>query len=280
MDYTTSRPSPAKRAQRIRLIATDLDGTLLNSENMVPPANRRALEQALAQGVQLVLATARKRASLYAVVGELGLPCACIAHNGGRVWDWQGNELRHLVVGLGLAREIARFAEAQAIPLIMTVDEIDYYSAAYWSNSVGHLPEDRVVAPLTTALHAPPTRIIVAGSAAIEQVTATFGAASDSIVVHRYYSREGAVASAMVTHPHATKEAALAELVQHIDVSPGEVLAIGDSEADAGMLRWAGVGVAMGNSMPEARTAAQWIAPTHDEAGLAAAIKRFVLVDN
>ncbi len=56
-----------------------------------------------------------------------------------------------------------------------------------------------------------------------------------------------------------------------------EVLALGDAEADAGMLAWAGVGVAMGNAMPEACRAADWIAPTHDQAGFAAALERFVL---
>lgn len=273
--------SPAERrtTHRIRLIATDLDGTLLSSENRVLPANRRALAQAVAQRVRLVLVTARKRASTYAVVEQLGLPCACVAHNGGRMWDWQGRELRHLVVDLDLAHAIARFADLHEIPLIMTINEIDYYSATYWSNTAGHQPEDRVIAPLSTALVAPPTRIIVAGSAAIDRVQQAFGAASDAIVVHRYYSREGAIASAMITHPRATKEDALAELVQQIFVQPAEVLAIGDSEADAGMLRWAGLGVAMGNAMPEARAAAQWIAPTHDEAGLAVALERFVLAN-
>lgn len=263
----------------IRLIATDLDGTLLDSANTIPQANRHALERALAQGVQLVLATARKQASTYAVARELGLPCACIAHNGGRVWDWDGREVRHLVVDLALAREIARFAALHELPLIMTINETDFYSAAYWANAAGHVPEDRGIAPLPGELHAAPTRIIVAGTAAIDRVQAQFGAASDAIVVHRYYSREGSIASAMVTHPRATKEDALHEIVQQVFVQPAEVLAIGDSEADAGMLRWAGVGVAMGNAMPEARAAADWLAPTHDEAGFAAAITRFVTVD-
>jgi 5-amino-6-(5-phospho-D-ribitylamino)uracil phosphatase len=95
-------------------------------------------------------------------------------------------------------------------------------------------------------------------------------------VLHRYYSREGAAISAVLTHPRATKEDALAELVEQIGVRREEVLALGDAEADAGMIRWAGVGVAMGNAMPEARAAADWVAPSHDEAGLAAAIERFV----
>lgn len=264
-------------ARRIRLIATDIDGTLLNSENLLPAANRRALNQALEQDVQIALVTARKRGSAYEVARQLGIPCACIAHNGARVWDWQAQELRHLVIDLALAQEIARFADRHAIPLILTVDEINLYSPAYPFRPEFRGPEDRQVASTLDALTRPPTRVIATGAEGVDLLCDAFGSAPDSIVVHRYYSREGAVASAVLTHPRATKEDALAELTEQIGVRPDEVLTLGDAEADAGMLRWAGVGVAMGNAMPEARAAADWVAPTHDEAGLAAAIERFVL---
>lgn len=271
--------NPKSKTQNppIRLIATDLDGTLLNSENQVPAANRRALERAMAQGVQLALATARKRSSTLAIAAQLGLPCACIAHNGARAWDWDGRELRHLVVELTLAREIAAFAERLGLPMVLTVHEVNYYSRNYPFNPAWQSREDRVVADIAAALEGPPTRIIIAGSEPIELVCDAFGAAADTIVIHRYYSREGALASAVLTHPRATKQDALAELTARVGIVPAEVLAVGDAEADAGMLRWAGVGVAMGNAMPEARSAAQWIAPTHDEAGFAAAVERFVL---
>lgn len=266
--------------RRIRLIATDIDGTLLNSENLLPAANRRALNQALEQDVQIALVTARKRGSAYAVAEQLGIPCACIAHNGARTWDWQGQELRHLVIDLALAQEIARFADRHAIPLIVTVDEINLYSPAYPFRAEFRGSEDRQVASTLDALTAPPTRVIATGEAGVDLLCDAFGSAPDSIVVHRYYSREGSVASAVLTHPQATKEDALAQLTKQIGVRPDEVLTLGDAEADAGMLRWAGVGVAMGNAMPEARAAADWVAPTHDEAGLAAAIERFVLRNN
>jgi HAD superfamily hydrolase (TIGR01484 family) len=266
-----------REQRRIRLIATDIDGTLLNSENMLPAANRRALTQVLEQGVQLALATARKRSSTYDVAATLGMPCACIAHNGARAWDWEGHEFRHLVVDLALAQEIARFADRHAIPLILTVDEINYYNRVYPFRAVMQGPEDRQVASSLDALSAPPTRVIATGQQGVDLLCDAFGSAPDSIVVHRYYSREGSVASAVLTHPQATKEDALADLIGRIGIEAAEVLALGDAEADAGMLRWAGVGVAMGNAMPEARAAADWLAPTHDQSGLAAAIKRFVL---
>ncbi len=95
----------------IRLIATDLDGTLLDSSGAIPPANRRALGTAIEQGVRLAIATARKASSTAAIVERLGLPCARVIHNGARVWDWHGHELRHFRVPMPLAEQIARFAD-------------------------------------------------------------------------------------------------------------------------------------------------------------------------
>lgn len=268
-------PQPLPRP--IRLIATDLDGTLLDSANQVPPANRAALHAAVARGVRLALVTARKRSTAMAVARALALPCACIAHNGARSWDWEGRELRHLTLDLALAREIAAFADRHAIPLVVTVDEVNYYNAFYPIAAAQLGAADRVVAASHLALHAPPTRIIAAGHPGVEQLCQAFGTASEAIALHRYYSRGGALFSAVITHPRATKEDAVAELCATLGIQAEEVLALGDAEADVGLLRWAGVGVAMGNAMPEARAAADWIAPHHDQAGLAAALERFVL---
>jgi hydroxymethylpyrimidine pyrophosphatase-like HAD family hydrolase len=262
---------------RIRLIATDIDGTLLDSQNTIQPASLRALKQALDLGVKLVLVTARKQSSAFAIADMLGLPCACIAHNGARTWDWQGRELRHLVLDLAWSLEIVRFADQQAIPLVVTVDEVNYYNSIYPVDPTWLSPTEHVVASLETVLSTPPTRLIVAGQPGIEQICALIDCSSDIVALHRYYSRVGSLDSAVLTHPRATKEDALAELALQWGVAPEEILALGDAEADVGMLRWAGVGVAMGNAMPEALAAAHWVAPSHDDAGFAVAVERFVL---
>lgn len=266
-----------RQAAPVRLIATDIDGTLLNSADELPPANRAALEAALARGVRLALVTARKQSSTFAVAELLALPCARIAHNGARIWDWDGRELRHLAVDAALAQAVVDFAEQRALPLIVTVDEINYYSRHYpWRVPADAAAEQRG-RDLPALANAGPTRIIVSGAAGVDAIMTAFGAATDSLTIHRYYSREGSLASAVLTHPQANKADAVALLAAHSGFAAAEVLALGDAEADAGMLAWAGVGVAMGNAMPQARAAARWVAPSHDEAGFAAAVQRFVL---
>ena len=93
----------------------------------------------------------------------------------------------------------------------------------------------------------------------------------------RHYSPDGTLYDAVITHAGATKEAALALLCRHWAIDPAQVLALGDSESDIGMLRLAGVGVAPGNAQPSVRAAADWVAPDASDAGVAAAVRRFVL---
>lgn len=258
----------------IRLVATDLDGTLLNSENVIPAANLRALERVAAQGVRIVLVTARKASSTSRVATMLPMGCAQIMHNGARTWDWNGEEMRHLRIPLALALEIAQFADAHDIGLITTIDEVNYYGGqarSSWKN-----PDDVDVPSNVEAVTGPPTRIIAAGTEGIERLCDTYGNAADHVVLHRFYSRLGSIDSVVLTHPQASKEYALAELCAKHKLRSDEVLALGDAEADAGMLAWAGIGVAMGNAMPEAQRAANWVAPSHDDDGFAVALERFV----
>jgi Cof subfamily protein (haloacid dehalogenase superfamily) len=261
----------------IRLVATDLDGTLLDSDGLIPPANRQALERALERGVYLVLATARKVDSTAQIEHLLGLPCARIVHNGARTWDWQGREIRHFRLPLDLALDIARFADEHRIGLIITIDEVNYYGGG--ARELYRDANDVAVRTNVEAVTGPPTRIIAAGTEHIDRLCSKYCDAPDSLVVHRYYSRVGAIESAVLTHPRASKADALAELCAANGIEAAAVLTIGDAEADVGMLQWAGIGVAMGNAMEEALAAATWIAPSHDDAGLAAAVERFVLAE-
>lgn len=273
---TAGPAAPARRtSQPIRLIATDLDGTLLNSAGLIPDANRYALDRALQLGVRLVLATARRASSAAAIADLLGLPCARIVHNGARMWDWSGQELAHYRLAMPLAQAVAGFADQHGIGLIITVDEVNYYGGG--SQTLWRDHDDVVVQTNREALVAAPTRIIAAGAAGIDLLYEQFAHAADSVVVHRYYSRVGAIESAVLTHPMATKRRALAELCRRHAIDASEVMTLGDAEADAEMLAWAGVGVAMANAMDEARAAASWLAPSHDDAGVAAAIERFIL---
>lgn len=257
-----------------RLIITDIDGTLLDSYGDLPPGNAEALAAALERGARLALATIRKRDATEMIAQRLGLPCALVCQGGATIYDEQGAELRAQAIPLDVARAIAALADEQRLPLLTTIDEINYYTPG--SHPAAHIiTSGHDVARALDALARPPTRFIVRGALGAELLMQAFAGAPLRFV--RHYRPDGTLLDAVITHAGATKESALEFLCRHWRIAPANVLALGDSEADIGMIRGAGTGVAMGNAHPAVQEAADWVAPSADDSGLAVAVRRFVL---
>jgi 5-amino-6-(5-phospho-D-ribitylamino)uracil phosphatase len=252
----------------IRLIITDIDGTLLDINGGLPPGNAEALAAAEARAARVALASIRKRDSAERVAQELGLPCVLVCDGGASIYDERGERLRHLTMPLELARAVAALADEHRLPLLATIDEINYYTP-------GSHPAAHIVTVGQEALSAPPSRFIVRGEAGATLLMRAFADAPLRFV--RHYRADGTLADAVITHIDATKESALAFLCQCWGIAPADVMALGDAEADIGMLRMAGVGVAMGDAHPDVRAAADWVAPSAGDSGLAAAVRRFAL---
>jgi hydroxymethylpyrimidine pyrophosphatase-like HAD family hydrolase len=259
----------------IQLIITDIDGTLLDHRGDLPPGNAEALAAALVRGTRLVLATVRKRDSTERVAQQLGLPCTLVCQGGATIYDEHGTQLRALTIPLDLARAIAALADEHRLPLLTTVDEQNYYTPG--AQPARYLVTSwRVVRASQEALVGPPTRFIVRGAPGVKLLMRAFADAPLRFV--RHYRPDGALLDAAVTHIDATKESALELLCRQWAIDSTQVLALGDSESDIGMIRMAGTGVAMGDAHAEVRAAADWVAPRADESGLATAVRRFWLI--
>jgi hydroxymethylpyrimidine pyrophosphatase-like HAD family hydrolase len=258
----------------IRLIISDIDGTLIDASGDIPPANALALAEAARRGVRVALATIRKRDSAEHVAAQLGVACALACDGGATIYDEQGQLIHSLTIPLDLARALAALADEHHLPLVTTIGELNYYAPG--SHPLAHIVASGVdVESNLAALDHPPSRFIVRGEAGVVLVMRAFAAAPLRFV--RHYRPDGTLYDAAITHANATKEAALALLCRRWSIEPAEVLAIGDSESDIGMIRVAGAGVAVGNAQPPVKCAADWVAPDAGAAGLAAAVQRFVL---
>lgn len=258
----------------MRLIATDIDGTLIDHTGRLPEANRAALHSAVERGVRLALATVRKRDAAELVVRQLGLPCLLICEGGAAVYDERATPLQTLSIPLELARAIAALADAHDLPLLTTLDEVSYFGPG--SPAPRFMARSGVdVARNLDVPARPPTRLIVRGERGVELLMRTFADAPLRFV--RHYLPDGSLYDAAITHRDASKEQALAFLSARLAIDPAHILAIGDAEADIGMLRLAGVGVAVGDAQAPVRAAADWVAPPAAQAAVAAAVRRFVL---
>ncbi len=260
----------------IRVIATDIDHTLVDERGLLPPINVEAIQSAAARGIRIVLATARRRQPTQEVARRLGVPVTLVCHNGGRVWDEKDRELIHHTIDLATARRLAALADEHNLPFIFTIDEINLFNPRATQGTPSMNVDHTAVPSLITAVALPPTRIIAQGFQAATFLIEALGREQN---IHFFqYARDGEIYSAIAAHPMATKENALAELCRRWGCDASEVLALGDAEADVGMLRWAGVGVSPKGSMPEALAAANWISPSARLGGVAVAIHRYALL--
>ncbi|GAC1388701.1 MAG: Cof-type HAD-IIB family hydrolase [Vulcanimicrobiaceae bacterium] len=259
----------------IDLIALDLDGTLLNSREEVSPRNRTAIRSALEAGVRIVLVTGRGVDTPIRISRELNLNLPVICCHGALTKDFGANRtLGHIPVPLQYAKPMIEFAEHHELSLAIYSEEMFYRlqgTKLYMADMTG--PAWRQVNSFSEVLHTAPTFIRFLGQQSVDAMRVEFG----DYPLHFKYEHWNDFVECAVTSRDAGKQQALARLCADFQITAQNVLAIGDSRNDLPMLRWAGTGVAMGNSLPEVREAVRYVTATHDEDGVAAAIERFVL---
>lgn len=260
---------------RFDLIALDLDGTLLDSRERVSPRNRRAIEGALAAGIRIVLVTGRGVDMPIRVSRELGLNLPVICCHGALTKDFGANRtLGHIPVPLQYAKPMVEFSERNGLSVAIYAEEFFYRlegSKLHMDDMRG--PAWREVKTFADVMHTAPTFIRFMGR---ESVTAMEDEFRD-LPLHFKYETWLDFSECAVTSRDATKQRALARLCADFQVPPERVLAIGDSRNDVPMLRWAGVGVAMANALPEVREAVEYVTAGNEEDGVAIAIERFAL---
>lgn len=265
---------------KYRLVALDLDGTLLNSSLKLSDGNAAMLRRAIDAGVLVVLATSRWFGLAKRTADRLELTTPIISSNGALAkLPSDGSELLHLQVDADAAREIVAAGDDAGWEMYTTVGD-----ATYMKMRAGVIPE-RLPAGLRVAERqsdhldeGQPTCVMAFGPDAVKEIETKYVPNLDGRVHFSInYPGGGLPPYWVMTHPDADKANALKVVCEHLAVAPEEAVAMGDSESDLGMLGWAGLGVAMSNGSDAAKRAAIHIAPTNDADGVAWAIERFVL---
>jgi hypothetical protein len=263
----------------IKLIALDLDGTLLNSALKVSERNAEAVKRALDAGVKVVLATSRWYRLAKRNAERLGIDTPLICNNGAIVKRPQdSDELLHLRLDQELARDVTALADERRWETFTTIED-----ATYMRMRPGIIPE-RLPAGLRVSdrqaeevARGQPTAVLVFGEEAVDEISQRFLPAFDGRAKFSLNRPPNYPHYVILTHPNADKGSALEMVCRELDVPLTDVMAMGDSESDLDMLRLAGLGIAVNNSPDEVKRAALHIAPANDADGVAWAIERFVL---
>jgi len=266
---------PKSSAPPIDLIALDLDGTLLSPDETISVRNRTSVKAALAAGIRVVLVTGRGVDMPIRVSRELGLNLPVICCHGALTKDFGANRtLESIPVPLQYAKPMLELAERERLSVAVYVDE------AFYRPEGSEIVMDDMRGPgwfevpsLVAVLTAAPTFIRFLGEPSVRRVLAAFG---DLPLSFRHESWFDFVECAVLNRD-ASKKNALARLAADFGIPAERVLAVGDSRNDVPMLRWAGIGVAMGNALPEVRESVRYVTARNDADGVALAIERFAL---
>jgi Cof subfamily protein (haloacid dehalogenase superfamily) len=262
----------------------DLDGTLVGRDLIVSPRNRAALQAAQRAGVHVTLATGRMLRGTLPFARDLSLTTPVICYQGAMVADpVTGEVLLHRTVPVVLAREVLDLADARGwhihyyVDDVMYVDDLTPQVSLYTSIVTGAMP--RPVGNLRGFLDrlpsgSEPTKLLVIGDEAA--TTATLAELGERFAGRLYITRS-LPTFAEVANRDCSKGAALAWLAERLGVARPDTMAIGDALNDLEMVIWAGMGVAMGNAVPELKAAARYHTSVVEEDGVAEAIERYML---
>jgi Cof subfamily protein (haloacid dehalogenase superfamily) len=274
----------------VRLIALDIDGTLLDSEWKLPEANRVAIAEATRRGIEVALVTGRRYDFALPIAQKLDSPLTMIVSNGAVVRTQDGKtHLRHLLPRATAARvlDLTRpWREATAVifdrpnqgQIVLEVIATDEpIRSAYYARNKEFIAQAN---PLESCLIEDPIQVMLAGriqpmrDAEVALRAAPF-VGDFGLAVTVYESRDFSMID--VINPLCSKGSALAEWAALRGLTRDEVMAIGDNHNDLEMLSFAGVPVVMGNSVPELKNFGWHETGTNDQDGVARAIQQFAL---
>ncbi|MEX0785650.1 MAG: Cof-type HAD-IIB family hydrolase [Dehalococcoidia bacterium] len=262
----------------IRLVALDLDGTLLGPDMRMSETDGAAVIAARDKGVHIVLNTSRWYGIAGRTARRLELTTPMICHSGAHVQEPDGGvELLHLKIPTEIAREIAALCDEGGYETYTTVNGVTYMRTALEAQiDPARLPKDMLLARQHVEyVTEPATGFVVFGRDAVDALMDAFGQRYAGALA--FPIGTGAQPYVTITAAGCDKGTALRLVCEYLEVAPEDAMAVGDAEPDLDMFAVAAKGVAMGNAVEIVKEQADAVAPSNAEGGVAWAIETFVL---
>jgi Cof subfamily protein (haloacid dehalogenase superfamily) len=264
------------------LIASDVDGTLLDEHEHITPRTRAAVRAAVESGAQFVLATGRPPRWIAPVVDALGLTPMAVCANGAVIYDSATDRIlsartlspevlgelaevaARVIPGAGLAVErVGRSAHDAATPQFVSSPGYEHA----WLNP------DNTEVSLADLLSAPAVKLLIRRAGASSADMAAALAPHIGIEGDLTYSTNNGLIE--VVPLGISKATGIEEVARPLGITAEDVVTFGDMPNDVPMLRWAGLGVAMGNAHPDALAAADEVTTTNADDGVARVLERW-----
>lgn len=265
---------------KYRLLALDLDGTLLDSRLEPSAATRAAIADAQAAGVHVTIATGRMIRTAQPFADMLQITTPLITYQGAHVQTADGTVLYDNPLPADLAAEVVELALAEGLYIQAYIDdelwivERSPEVEEYLGFSLVDIPVNIAPNLVEIVRQKPVTKLVwITDPTELERTMQEWGARwKGRLEIFRSHDHFGEAAAI-----GSSKGVGLAVLAEHLGIPQAEVAAIGDRENDASMLVWAGFGMAMGNADRFALAAANHVLPALSDDGAAYGIRHFVL---
>ena len=258
-----------------KLIAADLDHTLLRDDGTVSEFTKKTIARCMDAGVGFTFATGRMYCSAQPIAQMLGIQLPLITYQGALLKDTAGNVLYALHLPQEVAGEIEEILRGSKLHYNIYSDGELYFSTfgQRFLDYARHIGVKPLAVPSVLG-ELPVTQFgVFAEPEAIsllqQSIEKRFADSLHTIVTGGRFLE--------ICHPLAQKSSGLARLADHLGIDAEEIVAIGDNNNDLDMLRYAGLGVAVGNAVSAAKLAAQRLTASNDEDGVARLIEELVL---
>lgn len=269
----------------IQLLVLDIDGTIAGRSNEINEPVKQAIRSAQAKGIQVAIATGRMYCSALRFHQAVGSTLPLLAYQGAWIQDPATEKIyQHLPVSRSTAEQLLDYFETDALRSLLSVHF--YLNDQLYVREI--TPETKIyaqradiqpqaVGDLRKTLSDEPTKILALSddTAIIDQL---LGSLRQQYTPAELYLTKSVATFFEATHPAVNKGEAVRYLAEELlGLKSHNVMAIGDNFNDVEMLQYAGLGIAMENAPVEVQALAQWVAPTVEQDGAAAAIEAFVL---
>jgi Cof subfamily protein (haloacid dehalogenase superfamily) len=271
----------------IRLIAIDIDGTLLDSKVEISPANLNALRRAHDAGVEIVLVTGRRHKFALPIAESLGFDLCLISSNGAVTRSTRGEPFHQDLLPRTTALKLCRYMQPFRNHTVLTFDregmgaivcenhEQLYGVIQRWMEK--NAPYIEYVSPIEKALTEDPIQTMFCGPITLmqraqERLLSCDFAADFTLLRTQYDARNLCILD--ILNAGCSKGHALERWANYRGIDRSEVMAIGDNYNDVEMLNFAGHPVIMGNAADDLKQNGWTVTLHNDESGVAAAIER------
>ncbi|MCL6612501.1 MAG: Cof-type HAD-IIB family hydrolase [Peptococcaceae bacterium] len=263
-----------------KMLATDLDDSLLDDNFMIAPVDREAIAGAVRAGVRVVLATGRMYRSALPYARELGLDTPLITYQGAYV-RFPGSEkvLYSRPVPWDLALELLEMIAPTGyhtniyIDDDLLVEKVTEAGRLYWAISrVKPVEVGDLAAYLRRVRRDPAKVLVVSGEENLDRLSEEL----NGVFAGRLHITKSKPYFLEFMHPEANKARALDAVARHYGIGRENIIAVGDSYNDLEMIEYAGLGVAVANARDDVKARADFVTRSNTEGGVAGVIRKFI----